>query len=52
MTWEPIPLPTGPIAKSESETEGRCGWCESPDGEPCRTTECGTYDYDDAPTTK
>ena len=47
MPWTPIQLPKGPIARSESEIVGECDHCESPDGQPCTSRDCGTHDYDD-----
>lgn len=52
MVWTPIKLPTGPVAASESDVDGDCSWCDAPDGQPCATTDCGTYDYDDTVATQ
>ena len=46
--WEPIELPTDPIPRSEAANDDSCGWCGAEPGEPCRSIECGTWDYDDA----
>lgn len=43
MAWKPVPFPDGPVAKEDSDM-GYCSWCESPDGQPCKTSACGTYD--------
>ena len=50
MAWTPTTrLPQGPIPKSQSEVVpgGECDGCGALAGQPCRTPECSTYDYDD-----
>jgi hypothetical protein len=44
--WKPITLPTGPIARQDSDKEGDCPDCGAPDGQTRKTTFCGTWDYD------